>query len=236
MRAHKYSIHPSENSLTGGNLITNTVKSAAGQELERRVHFTTAIKGGDRFAPLYTRRFYDVQLADVMQAAAIDQTICLGVTHPAFSLVLGVFVSAPHRRFEVDRELNNLWVAQHEFAKFRITVIWTFLSAPAGPSAEGAHVYTEKPKPGDNPLAVRIDNETIIGLTDEECISHFYSTCDGLIHRLKMQRLSEMQAANASDFEVRLMCNSFQIFRVASRQTTEWQAFKELAIERARQG
>src|SRR5258706_13754833 len=71
------------------------------------------------------------------------------------------------------------------------------------------------------------NERTMIGADETECIEGFYGACDDLIDSLKFRKIREMRAAGESEFAVALMCNSFTIFKVASRDTAEWQDYKD---------
>ncbi len=220
----KYSVHPTPR-VPDGNAIKTTVFLADGEELYVR-QFTTALKQGRKFALLFTRRFFDLRRGPPARQNKEDR-ICLGRIDPAFSLLLCVLVSPADRAFEPPSEPDKFSIIQRAFSQVRVTVLWTFLSFPAGDHGESMHVSTERAEQINDPMMRDANERTMMGDDEAECIEGFYSACEDLIDSLKFLKIREMRAAGESEFAVTLMCNSFAIFKVASRDTAEWQAYKD---------
>ncbi len=220
----KYSVHPTLRA-PDGNSINTTIVLAGGEE--RQVYqFTTALKQGRKFALLFTRRFFDLRRTPPPRPNA-DERICLGRMDPAFSLLLCVLVSPADRAFEPPSEPADFSVIQRVFSHVRVTVLWTYLSFPAGDHGESMHVSTERAEQINDAMMRDANERTMIGADETECIEGFYGACDDLIDSLKFRKIREMRAAGESEFAVALMCNSFTIFKVASRDTAEWQDYKD---------
>ena len=220
---HKYSVHPSLETAEG-NTLTNTILLTDGTA-QKWHHFTRAIKVTDRFAPLFTRRFYDLSLSEAIKTKAGIETISLGSIQKGFTLLLGVLASSPSREFE--GEGGSFSIIDTEFAAFRLTLIWTFLAIPSDHTGTGAHVFTERPENIEDKGDRARNQHTMDGYEEAESVENFFYTCNEFWEE-QLLRLAQLAPVGpVPHFWETIFLNSLEYFKEASRQSTQWQAYRQ---------
>lgn len=152
---HKVSIHPSHDSPTMINAITDeTIEEKDGaQTVLRTSHYTRALKQTDRFAPLYSRYFPDLT-APEFSGKPNHAYVSLGSYDPTKRILMLTAVASNRARafdpsFPIPDHLNA-W--DHEFQQYRITLFWTFMRAASLATSAVAHHPTVKPEDKSHPL------------------------------------------------------------------------------------
>jgi hypothetical protein len=163
---HRYSIHPSRESKENINVIKQTQVLETGKTNISR-HYTKAIKSGDAFAYIFSRRC-GVLFDPALIPSGKFQDISLGpLDHSRYTLIYGLMVGAPNKLFNPSKnhpaEIN---IKQQEFINVGITIVWTFLGLATHPSFMTAHHETEPP-------AGEREKKLMDGLSPDECVSRF---------------------------------------------------------------
>jgi len=152
VRELRYSIHTSPNSVFGTNTLKLTRVLENGEEPASLVLYTTAIKDGSGFVPLYGRycsamndKGYDI---DKMNA----RFEFLGEISVNFTLVFAVFIGPPNRKFNIGPEsFDTFQMRQLIFREFSLVFMWSFLSVTEQNSSWFLHLGTPAggtPMPG----------------------------------------------------------------------------------------
>ncbi len=186
----RYSIHASTQSKDGIDVIKQTLKLANGEIINTR-HYTTAMKAGNSFAPIFIRRCPNLsierykitnQKAKIIKLADYD--------HNLFMPIFMVMVSRFNREFVLP-SFDNYSLTQHEFSLFRLVIIWCFLG-PILPHHTGelVHVITIPP----SKLAAMVHPK---GMNEIECIDFFKKYREVLkINFLKLVTMNDHQLLN----------------------------------------
>ncbi|MCX5496452.1 hypothetical protein OSH11_17225 [Kaistia dalseonensis] len=144
IKESRYSIHASDESVNGINLIKRTLRLFGGVEPITSVHLTKAIKTANQFAPIYTRRVGELGEAHKYKPGK-GRLIRLGAYDPnKFTAFFMVVISSP------ERSLNNLRprttsVFEYNFTRFKITVVVTYLPIPTLKKGHLFHLVTINP-------------------------------------------------------------------------------------------
>jgi hypothetical protein len=126
---HEYSLHQSKESVERINIITHSQMLSTGDCINEQ-QLTYAIKSGNRFAPLYVRRFSDLSSERYDLKREPGRDISLGqFDETAFTLVMGVFASAPS--LDLNLMPDDFNIEALDFSHFRITVLWSYIPYPA---------------------------------------------------------------------------------------------------------
>jgi hypothetical protein len=167
----RYSIYQSPNSAENINVITYIQRLSVGDPISER-HHTFAIKSGERFAPVYIRRFGPLGGRRFEINGTAGRNISLGrVNTDAFSLVMGIFVS--DRRLRLTGNEDDYNMMDIEFTSFRVSVLWSFIPLRAYPSSMSYLWRTRDPRIVSDEGEKALHEEIMKGYTAREAIEKF---------------------------------------------------------------
>jgi hypothetical protein len=208
----RYSIHTSPNSANDINTVKYTYR--VGEHLKNGYLYTKAVKAKQGFAPIFSRSCPDLSKPHYRPKQSKNaKTISLGSYDPRFFLfIYSVFVAHP------DLEFNwyvpeDFCYAQHRFTRFRIIVVWSFLTVPSTPRGEWLHMESAL-KPDASP-------SFIDGLSEFYCIKLHKSHRD----YLKYHWLCQIDDANIRGQGAMVG----QFFRYGSQNTPEYREWSNRA-------
>jgi hypothetical protein len=216
---HKYSIHPSRESIENINVLHHTL--VIGREVFETRQHTKAIKEGKTFALIYCRRCPKL----LIPAYNIDKTSGTIVNLASFdeinfTLFYGVYVTATDNEFV----LNDPETSVHQEIHFgiRFIIVWTFLSVPAANYAGSLHGVTKPPTDPEQENRVE-------GYSNAESIGMFKTCVVELTHDL-FARLEKEQELPVP--VIRAMSGNAKYFRTGSRNTPEWKMYERFLTTR----
>jgi hypothetical protein len=165
------SIHQSRESTEGINVITYVQRLGVGEPVIQRQH-TAAIKSGDRFAPIFIRRFGQLKGIRYDLNKNTGRNLSLGhINTERFTLVMGMLVSAPTLSLSANEDDYNM--TDIVFTHFRITVLWSFVPLPAYLSGMFAVWRTQDPRTTVNENERQDNQITMRGFNAQETINKF---------------------------------------------------------------
>lgn len=225
----KYSIHVSDES-PDGNLITNRIRLADDERLDL-YHWTRAIKSNNGFAHVYSRRFYNLLLAQPPKARSRDVIENLGSWDPFFTPLLGVFVGDSHRTFDPTTIPPHVIVVQRCFTRFSVVVMLTYLTVPPDATSDIAHVHTFRPE------VAQLEDEqnltTIEGGDEVSSIESFTFTANDLVDQFMLRQSDSIAKSGLAEWVFPTIWRGAEFMRTGVATGEEWQAFK-LRLEKIR--
>jgi hypothetical protein len=132
IREHRFSIHPSHESLERVNVIKMTRILANGRKDFLR-HYTRAIKNEDKFALIYARRCGRLDAPEFIPKGKFKNLSLGTFDHSAFTLIYGIAVGPKTLKFELLDQFNGITILEHELKNMNLIVLWTFLNIPSQP-------------------------------------------------------------------------------------------------------
>jgi hypothetical protein len=148
IREQRFSIHPSPNSPMRITAIKQTRILANGRRDYLR-HYTRAIKDGEKFALIFSRRCGRLESPEYIPKGKFTN-ISLGAFEPDnFSLIYSVIVAANGLNFSPDFDLyeKGISIKQVPLKNFQIVVLWTFINIRAQPTTFSTFELTFRPPP-----------------------------------------------------------------------------------------
>jgi hypothetical protein len=201
----RISIHTSPDSARGINTIKRTYR--VGEHLNTGYFYTRAIKEKRGFATLFSRSCPNLSKPHYVPTSLKNsQTVSLGAYNPViFVLTYSVFVGHPDLEFDWYLA-DDICYTQHRFAKFRIIVIWSFISLPS--TGRGMWLWIQHDQ---NEREPSFDN----GMSERHCVKLHKNHREFLKHRW-LREVDEAPLRN----ELAVMG---QFFKYASQETPEYQ-------------
>ena len=161
VKEQRFSLHPSQKSAAGINVIKFTNVLASGRK-DTVSHYTRAIKSADKFSLIIAHRSGNLDRPELIPRGKFTQ-VSLGRYSPdSFVLLYRIILSAPTLSFAADPALWSLNIIEHDFNWVKITVVWTFLTRRSSrgsfstlpvtypPDEEGGH-FPANPPPATAP-------------------------------------------------------------------------------------
>jgi hypothetical protein len=221
IQSQKYTLHPSSDSLEKVNTFHSTTTYTRGPPTDWR-HLTKAIKSGTKFALLYVKRCSNLAKPHFVSNREASQTKSLGIYDPAkFTLQYAIVVSAPNVEFKYERidekgfrAKNEINLMDHVFDRFRLTVMWSFLSLRSHSSSLIYHHETVTP-------TTEQEHARMEGMTADECTMLFSEQCDVL--EREQQMLMQAEVGNFGQLLIPLQ----RWFRDGLTQTLESEKYEK---------
>jgi hypothetical protein len=212
IQQHKYSIHPSLNSVEDINILHQTM--VVGNKIFETRQHTKAIKSGTSFALTYCRRCGDLLLPPHEVKAKGTHINLDSFDQLIFTLFYSVVVTAPGHIFATSDPVIN--VHQDVYFGIRFVVLWTYLSTRAGAYSGGLHRATLPPTNKET-------EKFIAGLSAQESIATFKNQSAELATDL----FSRLEQDNVLPKElISIMAKNSRFFRVGSHNSPEWEDYQ----------
>jgi hypothetical protein len=221
IRTQRYSLHVSPKSLDYST-VKHTIELDNGRRLTS-AHVTSVVKGDvGRFAILFQRLVPDLR-NDKYRIGIHDKAkICnLGEYDPAnFTFSHALIIGSPSHEFPtLGGDFN---ITQRVFGKFRLVVLWSFLTLPSAPIGRLVHNLTVPPELAGNTELEQQMKNLMDGVDARECIN-LYS-----VHRMVLTQnwLSAVGSGlpDKDRKQLNTMAATATYVRVPSLSTSEMQA------------
>lgn len=146
IQQQKYSVHKSEKSANGINVIKHEFIIDDAEYSYPQYHYTKAIKNGFNFAPIVFKRCPDIAL----EKYAFDSSL-LTLTNTQISLgefdtsqtTLFYAIGVANKNYHFDLENNGLiFHTNIEVGDFNFVVIWSFIPLTSAPHGFLEHIFT----------------------------------------------------------------------------------------------
>jgi hypothetical protein len=131
----RYSLHRSDESPTGVNVLKRTMITADGRRSYVRNH-TRAVKKAKRFTLMHSQRTMDLSDPQYILRKNRGKLFSLGSYDPRiFQLFFQISVGPAEREFTYFKLSDDLNLMQIPFSSFRLVVMWCFLTLPSDVTA-----------------------------------------------------------------------------------------------------
>ena len=127
----RYSLHRSDESPTGINVLKRTIVSADGERSDGG-NYTRAIKNTKRFTLLHSHRAMDLSDPRYTLGKNRGTVFSLRSYDPSVSSCsIKIWAGPAEREFSYYRVTDDLKLIQQRFAAFRLAIMWCFLTLPS---------------------------------------------------------------------------------------------------------
>lgn len=220
--AEKYSIHPSRH-LPEENYIHHKLYLRGQSEKIESSQYTRAIKSGERFAFLFTKRSPDLSSERYVVASNSSRTHSIGSYDPKIGVLFySVLVACCDLKFPIIEDPDSsIRVWQRNFGDFNLIVLYSFLYITSDHTGTLSHFGTLRPAGLESPIKEFVQ-EIIDGFTSSSAIG----LCTANFIQLADEMAESISERFPSDSEESIVIENADFYSEADRSSRFYAAHK----------